>query len=135
MVQKLSPYRPDQAFHEGVRQGHIRHGLDLVDLQNSEIRRPPVCLEQRIMIGTGVTRWALPVHRGVEHSAEVGVVTPPRCTSMPMRRRVNWSITTSTQWLCSTTDSQRNRSTLHRLSVAWPKNDSHEGPVPRGAGR
>ena len=32
-------------------------------------------------------------------------------------------------------DSHRNRSTLQRLSVVWPMNDNHEGPVPPGAGR
>ena len=32
-------------------------------------------------------------------------------------------------------DSHRERSTLHRLSVVWPMNDTHEGPVPPGMGR
>ena len=32
-------------------------------------------------------------------------------------------------------DSHRQRSTLHRLSVVWPMNDNHEGPVPPGMGR
>ena len=32
-------------------------------------------------------------------------------------------------------DSHRKRSTLHRLSVVWPMNDNHEGPVPPGMGR
>ena len=59
----------------------------------------------------------------------------PRCTPNPTRRRVNWSMTTSTQSLWSTMDSQRKRSTLHRLSVVCPTNDNHEGPVPPGAGR
>ena len=31
--------------------------------------------------------------------------------------------------------SPRQRSTLHRLSVVWPMNDTHEGPVPPGVGR
>ena len=31
-------------------------------------------------------------------------------------------------------DSHRKRSTLHRLSVVWPMNDNHEGPVPPGVG-
>ena len=31
-------------------------------------------------------------------------------------------------------DSHRQRSTLHRLSVVWPMNDNHEGPVPPGDG-
>src|SRR5438046_753906 len=48
------------------------HGLDFVDLQNPKVRRPPVRLEQRIMIGTEVSRYALPVNRGVKHAAYVG---------------------------------------------------------------
>src|SRR6266852_493605 len=32
-------------------------------------------------------------------------------------------------------DSHRKRSTLHRLSLVCPMNDSHEGPVPPGAWR
>ena len=62
-------------------------------------------------------------------------VTGPRCTPTPTRRRVHWSMTTSTQSLRSTMDSHRKRSTLHRLSVVWPMNDTHEGPVPPGMGR
>jgi hypothetical protein len=40
-----------------------------------------------------------------------------RLTPKPMIRRVNTSITTMTQWLRRSIDSQRNRSTLHRLSL------------------
>ncbi len=36
----------------------MRDGLDLVDLQNPKVRRPPVRLEQRIMIGTEMSRCA-----------------------------------------------------------------------------
>ena len=39
------------------------------------------------------------------------------------------------QSLRSTMDSHRKRSTLHRLSVVWPMNENHEGPVPPGMGR
>src|SRR5712692_4915841 len=61
-------------------------------------------------------------------------VTEPRCAPTPTRRRVNWSMTTSTQKLRSTIDSHRKRSTLHRLSVICPMNDNHEGPVPPRGG-
>src|SRR6516165_424102 len=113
----------------------MRHGLDFVDLQNPQVRRPPVRLEQRIVIGTEMSGGALPMNSGVQHPADVGAVTAPPCTPMPMRRRVNWSITTSTQSLRRTSDSHRKRSTLQRLSVVWPMNDTHDGPVPPGAGR
>jgi len=60
LVQEFSPYCADQALHEGVRPGHVRYGLEFVDLQNSQIRRPSVRLEQRIMIGTVLARCPRP---------------------------------------------------------------------------
>ena len=50
----------------------MRHGLDFVDLPNPKVRRPTVCLEQRIMIGTEMSRCAPTMNGGVEHAAEVG---------------------------------------------------------------
>ena len=35
----------------------------------------------------------------------------------------------------SIADSHRNMSTLHRLSFAWPRSVSHEGPLAPGSGR
>ena len=72
LVETFSPRRSDQALHEGVGPGHMRHGLDCVDLQNPQVRRPPVRLEQRIMIGAEMARGAPTMHGGVEHAAEVG---------------------------------------------------------------
>ena len=50
----------------------MRHGLDFVDLQNPKVCRPTVRVEQRIMIGTEMSRCALVMNRGVEHAAAVG---------------------------------------------------------------
>ena len=55
----------------------MRHGLDFVDLQNPKVRRPTVRLEQRIMIGTEMSRCALTMNGGVEHAAEAGAVDGP----------------------------------------------------------
>ena len=52
----------------------MRHRLDFVDLQNPKVRRPPVRLEQRIMIGTEMSRGALSMNGGVEHAAKVGAI-------------------------------------------------------------
>src|ERR1019366_5470198 len=52
----------------------MRHGLDLVDLQNPKVRHPTVCLEQRIMIGTEMSRCVPIMNGGVEHPAEVGAI-------------------------------------------------------------
>src|SRR6516165_2973985 len=50
----------------------MRHGLDFVDLQNPQVRRPPVRLEQRIVIGTEMSGDALPMNGDVKHPADVG---------------------------------------------------------------
>ena len=50
----------------------MRHGLDFVDLQNPQVRRPLVCLEQRIVIGAEMSGHGLYVNSGVEHAADVG---------------------------------------------------------------
>src|SRR6266487_3311791 len=52
----------------------MRHGLDFVDLQNPKVRRPTVRLEQRIMIGTEMSRCAPTMNGGVEYAAEVGAI-------------------------------------------------------------
>src|SRR2546428_7401318 len=50
----------------------MRYGFDFGDLQNPKVCRPTVCLEQRIMIGTEMSRCAPTMNGGVEHAAEVG---------------------------------------------------------------
>lgn len=47
----------------------------------------------------------------------------------PMSRRVKTSVTNMIQWLRKRIDSQRNRSTLQRLSLTLPMNVSHDGPL------
>src|ERR1700681_201484 len=51
----------------------MRHGLDFVDLQNPKIRRPPVRLEERIMIGAEMSWCAPTTNGGVEHAAKVAI--------------------------------------------------------------
>ena len=71
MVEEFAPHRPDHALDERVRQRHVRHGLDLVDLENPKVRPPTVCLEQWIMIGAQMSRRALTMDGGVEHATNV----------------------------------------------------------------
>src|SRR5882672_3974560 len=52
----------------------MRYGLDFVDFQNPKVRRPPVRLEQRIMIGAEMSRYAPTMNGGVEHATEVGAI-------------------------------------------------------------
>src|SRR5262249_36813488 len=47
------------------------HSLDFVDLENPQVRLPPVRLEERIMIGAEMSRCALTMDGGVEHAADV----------------------------------------------------------------
>ena len=56
----------------------MRYGLDFVDLQNPKIRRPPVCLEHRIMISAEMSRCAPTMNGGVEHATEVGAIDRPK---------------------------------------------------------
>ena len=57
----------------------MRHGLDCVDLQNPQVRRPTVRLEQRIMIGAEMSRGAPTMHGGVEHAAAVSAIDRTAC--------------------------------------------------------
>src|SRR3954447_8681116 len=50
----------------------MRHRLDFIDLQNPQVRAPPVCFEERIVIGTEMSRYALPMNGGVKDAANVG---------------------------------------------------------------
>src|ERR1700704_2669848 len=52
----------------------MRHRLNFVDLQNPKVGRPPVCFEERIMIGTEMSRYLPTMTGGVEHEAEVNSV-------------------------------------------------------------
>ena len=134
-VEKFSPHGPDQALHEGVRHGHMGHGLDFVDLQNPKVRRPTVRLDQRIIIGAEMARCAQTMNGGVDHAAEVGALDRTAVHADPdeaTRELVHdheHPVALEHDGLAS------KESTLHRLSVVWPMNDNHEGPVPPGAGR
>ena len=75
----------------------MRHGLDFVDLQNPKVRRPPMRLEQRIMIGTEMSRCAATMSGAVEHAAEVGAIDHTAVHADSDEATRNWSMTTSTQ--------------------------------------
>src|SRR5712692_5002690 len=107
----------------------MRHGLDFVDLQNPEVRGPTVRLEQRIMIGTEMSRCAPTMNGGVEHAAEVGAID---------RTTVHTDSDEATGELVHDHEhpiapehdglTSKEIHTPHRLSVVWPMNDNHEGP-------
>jgi hypothetical protein len=43
-----------------MRERHVGNGFDFVNLQNLQVRFPPVRLEQRIVIRTEMSRYVLP---------------------------------------------------------------------------
>ena len=75
----------------------MRHGLDFVDLQNPKVCRPPVRLEQRIMIGTEMSRCAPTMNGGVEHAAEVCTIDRTAVHTDSDEATRERSMTTSTQ--------------------------------------
>jgi hypothetical protein len=82
-----------------------------------------------------MSRYALPVNRGVEHTANVGTRDGAALhadadeTTRELVHDHQYPVAPQHDGLAS------KRSTLHRLFLVWPMNDSHDGPVPRGAGR
>src|SRR5215468_5607210 len=49
----------------------MRHRLELIDLENPEVRLPPMRLKEGIMIGAQMPRHAVTPDGGVEHAAQV----------------------------------------------------------------
>ena len=60
MVEILAANGLDESLHEGMREGGMRDGLDLVDLQDAQIGLPSVIFQPRIMIGVEVARRLVP---------------------------------------------------------------------------
>ena len=113
----------------------MRHGLVFVDLQNPKVRRPTVRLEQRIMIGTEMSRCPSTMTGGVEPAAEVNGVdrTAVHPDSDEATRELvhhhEHPVAPEHDGLAAKEiDAQR-------LSAVWPMNDNHEGPVPPAVGR
>ena len=114
--------RANQPFHEWVGPRHMRHGFDLVDLEDPEIRRPPVRLEHRIMIGAQVSGRALPMNNSIEHPADVGA-----CQSRIRGQAATGSCTRSRQWETQRTWFSSARATVCppvKVDGACPSNDA-----------
>src|SRR5262249_27461795 len=117
----------DQSLYKRMRPGSARNCLNFRYVQDSKVRLPLMKPVQRIVIRADVLRQTCTSYRlNIRHSAKPS--TTPRWIPNPIIRRVYWSMTTSTQYVCNAIDSQRKKSRLQRLSFIWPMNVSHEGP-------
>ena len=56
MVEKLSPDRANESFHERVRKRYMGHSLNFGDLEIPEIGLPPMETEQRIIVTADESR-------------------------------------------------------------------------------
>jgi len=57
-IQEFAADRADQSFHERVRNGGVRNGLDLPKVEHAQIGKPPVEAVQRVVIGADAFRRA-----------------------------------------------------------------------------
>lgn len=62
VIEKFSLHRFDQATN-GCDSGTCGTSCDFMDLEHTQVRRPSVYLEQRIVIRTEMSQCALPVRR------------------------------------------------------------------------
>ena len=74
VVEKLSPSRADQPFNEGMRDRDVGNRFDFVDFQYPQIGLPAMKLEQRIVVGAEISRWALSIKGVIEHAAHGGPI-------------------------------------------------------------
>ncbi len=112
-IEVFAPDRPDQSFDEWMGHRDIRHGFDFLDLEDPQIREPPVKPKERIVVGANPPRRSLPVMAWLNRRHRDGPSTYSPAMPNPTMRRVNTSMTTRTQWLRRRIDSHRNRSALH----------------------
>ena len=67
-VQTFAPNGANQPFDEGMRERHVRHRLDFLDVENPQIRLPLVKSIQRIMVRAEIRWRGLAVSRSIKHA-------------------------------------------------------------------
>ena len=70
MVEIFAPDGTDQSFHEWVRHRDIGHRLDLRDLEDPQVRGPPVKAEQWVAIRTDPNVGWVAGNGVIEHAAQ-----------------------------------------------------------------
>lgn len=74
LVQEFPPDGADEPFGEGMRQGCMGNGFDLLDLADPQIGPPLVKSKQGIVIRTKITGRAFAERSMIEHTAKGGTV-------------------------------------------------------------
>jgi hypothetical protein len=75
VVEKLSPYGPNEPLHERVRERYIGHGLHLRYLENPQIGLPAVEFEQRVVVAAEIVRERfLGRYRVIKEVADGGAI-------------------------------------------------------------
>jgi hypothetical protein len=50
LIEKFAPYRPDESFNKGMRQGYVRDGFQFRHLEDSKIGSPLPVFKEWIVI-------------------------------------------------------------------------------------
>ncbi|MFT5394401.1 MAG: hypothetical protein ACI8PT_004612 [Gammaproteobacteria bacterium] len=74
VIEKLSPSGANQPFNEGMRNPDVGNRFDFVDFQYPQVGLPAMKLKQRVLIGTEISRWTLPIKNVIEHAAHGGPI-------------------------------------------------------------
>ena len=57
VIEIFAPDSADQPFNERMRDRGVRNRLDLLDLDDAQVREPAVEAKERVMVGADVFRW------------------------------------------------------------------------------
>jgi hypothetical protein len=81
----LAPYRSDRSFDQSLRAGRTRDGFDLIDLEDTQIPKPPMKPKQWIVIRRKIFWRFLPCDRAIKHPAHGRTVKIGRCNARMFR--------------------------------------------------
>ena len=88
----------DKSLYEGVRKRHVRNRLDFGYLEDPKSSLPLVESIQRIVVRAEIFGQTVPANRAMEHAAQGHSINDAAVDAKTRMRRVNWCITTRTQW-------------------------------------
>jgi hypothetical protein len=80
-----------------MRERRVRHRLDFLHVEDAQVRLPLMELVPPVMVRAEICRRGWPRVARLNMRQSPTPSTAPGCTPKPTIRRVNWSITASTQ--------------------------------------